>query len=228
MKIKFSILTAFFFLFSFASFSQNTDSMRLADSARWTKELKDGKITAKDFQTLLLANKDLAKMDSLEDAAFEAGTKRETLEMVKLKLEGLKQIEKSKWRFPQHYFKAQITEFKIAPLIEKKDFLIYAMQFIAGCADGANQAIVYHHAGAGTHFWDYNTSWKNKYRNYDAGDTRSAFFGSKSFFVGITDGNHLTRMGEPFFLAWCGNDFYDEKRSWLGGTAEEYNYLFCD
>lgn len=128
------------------------------------------------------------------DSAFEAGTKKETLEMIRLKNEGWKEIEKAKWQFPQHFFKAQVAEFKLTPLIEKKDILIYAMQFISGAADGMNQALVYHHALAGHPFWDYNTSWKRKYADYDHGDTRARFPGSKTWLVGVTDGNHLTRM----------------------------------
>lgn len=89
--------------------------------------------------------------------------------------------------------KATANEFTIKPLFEKKDILIYSLQFIAGMADGANQAIIYHAAGKGSHFWDYSTSWKNKYRNYPT-DQRAAFPGSKTWLVGITDGNHLTRM----------------------------------
>jgi hypothetical protein len=101
--------------------------------------------------------------------------------------------------FGQHYtaqphiFKETVNEFALKPLFEKKDVLIYSLQFIAGAADGANQAIVYHGAGKGSHFWDYSTSWKNKYRNYPT-DQRAAFPGSKTWAVGITDGNHLTRM----------------------------------
>ena len=43
----------------------------------------------------------------------------------------------------------------------KKEILMYACQFISGSADGVNQAIVSHQLGAGTRFWDFQTSWKN-------------------------------------------------------------------
>lgn len=78
------------------------------------------------------------------------------------------------------------------PVIEKKDFIIYSLQFIAGAADGMNQALVYHGALKGHPFWDYSTSWKRKYKNYPT-DKRARFPGSKTWAVGITDGNHLTR-----------------------------------
>lgn len=97
------------------------------------------------------------------------------------------------WEFPQHPIKAIVQQFKSEPLISGNEVVMYAMQFISGAADGANQAIVYHGIGKGSHFWDYNTSWKNKYRDYDGGDHSAAFPGSKTWLVMFTDGNHLTR-----------------------------------
>lgn len=147
----------------------------------------------------LSAAASFAQKDTLtrayQDSSLEAGTKKAMLGMVQLKIEGEKKIEKDKrFAIQPHFLKATMQEFTIKPLIEKKDILIYALQFIAGAADGANQAIVYHHAGIGTHFWDYNTSWKNKYKDYDHDHVTAAFPFSKSLLVGLTDGNHLTRM----------------------------------
>jgi hypothetical protein len=65
---------------------------------------------------------------------------------------------------------------------------------VSGAADGVNQAIIHHELGRGNQFWDYARSWKNKYRDFDAGDERAAFIGSKGIFVGFTDAFHLTRM----------------------------------
>ncbi len=81
----------------------------------------------------------------------------------------------------------------------KRDIEIYACQFIAGSADGVNQALVHHDLGMGNSFWDSQTSWKNKYRNFDRGDSRAAFFGSKSVLVWTTDGYHLTRAIDRSF-----------------------------
>ncbi len=81
----------------------------------------------------------------------------------------------------------------------KKDLVIYACQFLAGSADGINQALVHHDLGAGNSFWDFQISWKNKYRNFDKGDSRPAFFGSKSVLVFTTDGYHLTRAIDRSF-----------------------------
>jgi hypothetical protein len=81
----------------------------------------------------------------------------------------------------------------------KDDLKIYLCQFLAGSADGVNQALVHHYLGMGTRFWDFQTSWKNKYKDYDAGDLRPAFIGSKWIFVGFTDGYHLTRTIDRTF-----------------------------
>jgi hypothetical protein len=78
--------------------------------------------------------------------------------------------------------------------INRNDILIYSFMTVSGGADGVNQAIIHHELGRGNQFWDYAKSWKNKYRNFDAGDERAAFFGSKSIFVGFTDAFHLTRF----------------------------------
>lgn len=91
---------------------------------------------------------------------------------------------------------------------QKNDIIIYTSQFLAGCADGVNQAIAFHHIGRNNRFWDYDISWQNKYKNFPD-DKRPAFFLSKSILVGFTDGYHMTRLVErafqvsstiPFFL----------------------------
>src|SRR5215210_2801220 len=78
--------------------------------------------------------------------------------------------------------------------ISGNDILIYSFMTVSGAADGVNQAIIHHELGRNNQFWDYAKSWKNKYKNIDAGDTRAAFIGSKGIFVGFTDAFHLTRM----------------------------------
>lgn len=78
--------------------------------------------------------------------------------------------------------------------INGNDIIVYSCMTLSGAADGVNQAIIHHELGRGNQFWDYAKSWKNKYRNFDAGDERAAFFGSKSIFVGFTDAFHLTRL----------------------------------
>ena len=71
---------------------------------------------------------------------------------------------------------------------------IFLLQFVSGFADGTNQAIVHHRLGEGTDFWDIRYSWKNKYEDFDKGDTRAAYPGSKTWLVFTTDGFHLTRF----------------------------------
>ena len=70
---------------------------------------------------------------------------------------------------------------------------VFILQVASGFADGTNQAIVHHRLGQGKAFWDFKTSWKRKYKNFDGGDLRPRFPGSKTVFVGATDGFHLTR-----------------------------------
>lgn len=118
------------------------------------------------------------------------------------------------YAYEPHLMQATVQEFKDQPLVEKKDLLVYGLQFLAGAADGANQAIVYHGAGKGRHFWDYQTSWKNKYKDYDHGNTNAAFFGSKTFLVGITDGNHLTRMINRSFTLGSVMIAFSENNKW--------------
>ena len=85
------------------------------------------------------------------------------------------------------------TTYKKWTTITGNDILVYSFMTLSGAADGVNQAIVHHELGLGNQFWDFAKSWKNKYKDFDAGDKRAAFFGSKSIFVGFTDAFHLTR-----------------------------------
>lgn len=78
--------------------------------------------------------------------------------------------------------------------ISGNDIFIFSLMTVSGAADGVNQAIIHHELGRGRQFWDYAISWKNKYKDFDNGDKRAAFFGSKSILVGFTDAFHLTRM----------------------------------
>ena len=78
--------------------------------------------------------------------------------------------------------------------ISGNDIAIYSLMTVSGAADGVNQAIIHHELGLNNQFWDYSKSWKNKYKDFDAGDRRAAFLGSKGIFVGFTDAFHLTRL----------------------------------
>jgi hypothetical protein len=78
--------------------------------------------------------------------------------------------------------------------ISGNDIVVYSLMTVSGAADGVNQAIIHHELGLNHQFWDYSKSWKNKYKDFDNGDTRAAFLGSKGIFVGFTDAFHLTRM----------------------------------
>ena len=78
--------------------------------------------------------------------------------------------------------------------ITKNDAAIIVLGAVSGTADGVNQNLAHWRWGKGKQFWDVKTSWKNKYKDWDGGNTDAAFFGSKTVFVAFTDGYHLTRM----------------------------------
>ena len=78
--------------------------------------------------------------------------------------------------------------------ITKNDAAIIALGVVSGAADGVNQNLAHWRWGKGKQFWDVKLSWKNKYKDFDNGNTDARFFGSKSVFVALTDGYHLTRM----------------------------------
>jgi hypothetical protein len=78
--------------------------------------------------------------------------------------------------------------------ITKNDVAIIALGAVSGAADGVNQNLAHWRWGTGKAFWDVQTSWKNKYKDWDGGNTDAAFWGSKTVFVAFTDGYHLTRM----------------------------------
>jgi hypothetical protein len=83
--------------------------------------------------------------------------------------------------------------------ISRNDIIVYSFMTISGGADGVNQAIIHHEYGLNNQYWDYAKSWKNKYKDFDNGDKRAAFIGSKSIFVGFTDAFHLTRLIDRSF-----------------------------
>ena len=77
--------------------------------------------------------------------------------------------------------------------ITGNDCLLMGVQSISGASDGVNQNLAHWRWGKGERFWDVKTSWKNKYKDWDAGDKSAAFPGSKTWLVFLTDGFHLTR-----------------------------------
>lgn len=71
-------------------------------------------------------------------------------------------------------------------------FVLFAMAAVAKAAVD----ILTHQAGANVFevlgpWWDARTSWKRKYRDYDAGDLRPRFWGSTGPLVLLTDFWHL-------------------------------------
>lgn len=82
----------------------------------------------------------------------------------------------------------------------KNELLGYGSMAISSGAFAANQWIVHHQGGKGNPFVDIKTSWKNKYKDWDQGDTRPAFPGAKTWLVWTTDAAHLTNTIDKLFL----------------------------
>lgn len=81
----------------------------------------------------------------------------------------------------------------------KKQIAPASLVFAAGAFDGLNQALQFRYSGfkkafpkANDQWYDPSKSWRNKYKNGDPEQGRK-FFGSTSFFVGVTDAYHATR-----------------------------------
>lgn len=75
-----------------------------------------------------------------------------------------------------------------------------ALPFVSGFADGSVEAVKWHyhevkakHPGLNDQYWDPAISWKNKYKDWDAGDYRPAYPGAKTWAVAGTDFYHLGR-----------------------------------
>ncbi len=90
--------------------------------------------------------------------------------------------------------------------IISRAIIILLFVFVAGMAKGASDTLQFHYdksvfAEAENEQW-FNPaiSWKNKYLDYDKGDSREAFLGSRSLFVWLTDAWHLFQTIET--LAW--------------------------
>lgn len=85
----------------------------------------------------------------------------------------------------------------------KKLLIISAISSVlfafGGACDGVTQALLFHYSEVDKHvdneqYWNPDLSWLNKYKNYEAGDTRAKFFGSTTFLVFTTDAYHLFRF----------------------------------
>ena len=86
--------------------------------------------------------------------------------------------------------------------------LILILLFIitAGMAKGVSDTLQFHYGTSvfasfqNEQWWNPEMSWKNKYRDYDAGDTREAYLFSRSLLVWRTDAWHLAQTIET--LGW--------------------------
>jgi hypothetical protein len=82
----------------------------------------------------------------------------------------------------------------------KREFFGYGAFALSGVSYGFNQAIEHHSYGLGNDFTDISRSFKRKYKNFDAGDFREAYIGSKTFLAWTTDAFHLTNTIDKGFL----------------------------
>ena len=108
-----------------------------------------------------------------------------------------------------------VTSYSQAPedglkKLRKKRIANYAitgtLTLLSGASDGLNQALMYQYKGfkkvfphANDQFWKPSKSGANKYKN---GDPKQGprFPGSKTWLVFVTDGYHLTRFADHFFM----------------------------
>lgn len=88
----------------------------------------------------------------------------------------------------------------------KTIIMLLLFVFLAGAAKGVSDKLQFHYGKSvfspiqNEQWWNPGLSWKNKYRDYDAGDKREAFLGSRTLFVWTTDAWHLAQTVET--LAW--------------------------
>lgn len=95
---------------------------------------------------------------------------------------------------PYYHVNIAYSSLKIKPVLTNNDFAIIGLQLVSGFSSGLHEAIQAGHWGTGHPFWDHSLSWKNKYKDFDGGDQRPAYPGSKNVLVAFTDGYHLTNF----------------------------------
>lgn len=99
------------------------------------------------------------------------------------------------------------------PFITKNDAIVYVLQFVAGCANGEHDRLLYHpdaffiaHPNLNRQWYDPRISWQNK-------NNRSWFV--QTFFVWLTDENHLSPAIEhAAFIMSVAISYNDAKKNW--------------
>lgn len=85
--------------------------------------------------------------------------------------------------------------------------MVLFFTMVAGAAKGVSDTLQFHYGRSvfasfqNEQWWNPEVSWKNKYRDYDSGDTREAYLGSRSLLVWRTDAWHLAQTIET--LGWA-------------------------
>lgn len=98
--------------------------------------------------------------------------------------------------FPILSFAQDTTPKKKWYSLDISDIGMFACGAVGGYSRGINQAILFRNYGKDDPFWDIKLGSKRKYKDFDNGDLSAAFPGSKTIFVGFTDGYHGTNMAQ--------------------------------
>ena len=85
-------------------------------------------------------------------------------------------------------------------VVDNNTKVTLSLTFVSGMADGLAEVLRTHpgkfmarHPNANEQYWLPSKSWKNKYKDYDNGDLRSAYPFAKSALVSTTDGWHMAK-----------------------------------
>ncbi len=107
---------------------------------------------------------------------------------------------------------------------------ILLLIFIAGMAKGVSDTLQFHYPKSvfatiqgHEQYWNPAISWKNKYKDYDHGDTREAFLFSRSLLVWQTDAWHLAQTIQT--LAWALALVLTLSLGYKNGTTRKYSKL---
>lgn len=74
--------------------------------------------------------------------------------------------------------------------------IVIAGSLLSGFCKAVQDTLDHHYQSSvfeplSANYWNPEISWKNKYRDWDAGDQRAAFIGATTILVSLTDAWHL-------------------------------------
>ncbi len=107
---------------------------------------------------------------------------------------------------------------------------ILLLVFIAGMSKGVSDTLQFHYPKSvfatfanQEQYWNPAISWKNKYKDYDKGDTREAFIFSRSLLVWYTDAWHLAQTIQT--LTWALALVLALRLGYKNGAKKNYSIL---